>query len=108
MKKHEVEAMKAMSNEVREWLENRTVRVFPWTMGASLPGVLAYVDLLEFLPTEPQILWRVQLREDGDGLVMENLSMGFGDEEYWQAVGRQGRQPSGQVLYVERFGKEVA
>ena len=108
MKKHEKEAMKAMNDELREWLSNRTVRVCPWTMGSSILGVVAYVDLLEFLPEEPQILWRVQLREERDALVLETLVMGTGDEEYWRAVGKQGQAQRPEVIEAVRFAKEVA
>ena len=107
MKKHELEAMKAMNRELREWLSNRAVRVFPWTMGASISDVVAYVDLLEWLPQEPQILWRIQLRKDWDGLLLETVAVGTGDEDYWKAIGRQGRAQVPEVIDAVSFGEGV-
>ena len=108
MQKHERQAMKEMDKELRAWHRNRTVRVFPWTMGASILGVVAYVDLLEWLPEEPQVLWRLQLREVEGGLALETLRMGYGDEAFWRAVGRQGQGGTPVVADVAVFRKVVA
>ena len=104
MQKHEIQAMKEMDKELRAWHRNRTVRVFPWTMGASILGVVAYVDLIEHFPDDLPRLWRLQLRKDGkDVIVFETLDMGEGTEDQWKAIGNQVRpaQPIMQVPFFE-------
>ena len=106
MKMHEKEAMKAYTKELTEWLANMPTVVCPWTMGASILGVACYVDLLEGQPEGDPQLWRLQLREDGEDLVMETLDMGRGDMEFWRAVGRQGTAGTPEVVESVRFAAE--
>lgn len=106
MKKHEKDATKAYTKELAEWLGTMPVKVCPWTMGASILGVVAYVDILEDLPDEPMRLWRIQLREEGGALVMETLDMGSGDESFWKQVGRQGVGGPVRVVETVRFSEE--
>ena len=104
MKKHEKEATRAYTKELTEWLASMPTVVCPWTMGASILGVVCYVDVLEGQPDGDPQLWRFQLREDGADLVMETLDMGRGDEAFWRAVGRQ--CASGTVVESVRFESE--
>ena len=107
MKKHEKQAMAEMDKELSAWKRNRAVRLFPWTMGASILGVIAYVDLLEHLPEEPSVLWRLQLREADGGLALETLMMGYGDETFWKAIGRQGQGGTPVVADVAFYREEA-
>lgn len=97
-----------MTREMMKWMEMGTVRLCPWTMGASVRGVVAYVDLIEFFPEDLPRVWRLQLRKDGkDVIVFETLDMGEGTEAQWKAAGPQVR--AGQaIMQVPFFGKEVA
>lgn len=104
MKKHEIEAENMMTREMMKWLEMQTVRLCPWTMGASILGVVAYVDLIEFFPEDLPRVWRLQLRKDGNGvIVFETLDIGEGTEDQWKAIGNQVRpaQPIMQVPFFE-------
>lgn len=108
MKKHEVEAMKMMNREMMKWLEQPVCRLFPWTMGASILGVVAYVDIIEFFPEDLPRLWRLQLRQDGkDVIVFETLDMGEATEDQWKAAGCQ-VQPAQAIMQVPFFAEDAA
>ncbi len=103
MKKHEIEATRMLTREMMKWLEMQSVRLCPWTMGASILGVVAYVDLIEFAPEDLPRLWRLQLRQDGkDVIVFETIDMGEATEDQWKAVGRQVR-PAQAIMQVPFF-----
>jgi len=105
MKKHEKEATMYYTKQLASWLDTMPAKVCAWTMGASILGVVAYVDLLEDQPEGPMQLWRLQLREEvGGDLVVETLDMGQGDEPFWKAMGRQ--VAAGPVAEEARFSEE--
>ena len=108
MKKHEIEAMNMMHRETLKWIEQPVCRLFPWTMGSSILGVIAYVDIIEYSPEDLPRLWRVQLRKDGNGvIVFETLDMGEGTEDQWKAIGNQVR-PAQAIMQVPFFAEDAA